>query len=585
VTGLPVARLLALAVPIVCVGLFARVLYTPDEPREAGLVVAMTTQADKALPEFAGRPFAEKPPLLYWLGAASVGAFGASPAGERLPNLLYALVTVLAIGALAARAAGASAGFAAGVVAASALQSYQVQIWLATDAPLLAGVALALYGAFLGLTAADARARLGGYLLLHAGLAVAFFAKGFAGWLVPVTAFLVVVVAERRPRELARVELWAGVPLLALLIGAWVVWLDSSPGGRDSLRVLFWYNLVGRALPISAPAEFTYASGHQNSAGKYLLELPFYLLPWTALALAALRRAPRGWRAPGALGTAWHLALGAIVPATVVLSLAATARGIYYAPVLLGFALMIGLYTGDAATALDRFERACWRLTGVLIALLALGLAALALLLCLAPAWRDGASVVLALVALAGAALAAWFALTPPVAAAGALPRQALAMALTLTLVCGPMFARLNGWLSLETLSSRVLAAAGSHPLIVLDADETTLAMVQLYFPKSPPVQLVATGSGADPTPLAAALLASGGQARVVVALKDGARWDLGTWLAYLGYRAPAAAVPAPLPPALSGLRLECRLVRPGGRILALLVQADAPPAPAAPCG
>ena len=99
-TTLPFARLLVLVVPVAAVGLFARVYYTPDEPREASLVVAMAAQPDKALPELAGQPFAEKPPLLYWLGGAAVAAFGPAPAVARLPNLLYALATALAIGAV-----------------------------------------------------------------------------------------------------------------------------------------------------------------------------------------------------------------------------------------------------------------------------------------------------------------------------------------------------------------------------------------------------------------------------------------------------------------------------------------------------
>ena len=78
--GLSIARLLWLVLPLLCVGLFARVYYTPDEPREASLVVAMASQADKSLPELGGQPFAEKPPLLYWLGGGAVAALGSSPA-------------------------------------------------------------------------------------------------------------------------------------------------------------------------------------------------------------------------------------------------------------------------------------------------------------------------------------------------------------------------------------------------------------------------------------------------------------------------------------------------------------------------
>ncbi|HYM28396.1 MAG TPA: hypothetical protein VET66_09615, partial [Steroidobacteraceae bacterium] len=123
--------------------------------------------------------------------------------------------------------------------------------------------------------------------------------------------------------------------------------------------------------------------------------LPLYLLPWVALAFAALRRGARNWRAAGEVGTAWRLAIGAIVPATLLLSLAATARGVYYGPPALGWALLIGLYVGSAATALDRLERGCWRATGWLIALLAVLLGAAVALVAFAPAVRDALSVAL----------------------------------------------------------------------------------------------------------------------------------------------------------------------------------------------
>src|SRR2546430_3492120 len=64
------------------------------------------------------------------------------------------------------------------------------------------------------------------------------------------------------------------------------------------------------------------------------LELPIYLLPWTVLAAAALRRAWDRVRASGAEGTPWRFAGGATLPFLALLSAAATARDIYAAPVL-----------------------------------------------------------------------------------------------------------------------------------------------------------------------------------------------------------------------------------------------------------
>ena len=584
--ALPVARLLLLLLPVACVSLFGRVYYTPDEPREASLIASMSAQPLSALPQLAGETFAEKPPLLYWLGAVATDALGATPAASRVPNLLYLLTAVFALAWLATRAAGAGAGFATGIVTGTALQLYVVESWLATDAPLLAGVALALAGSYAALTADTRRARLGAYLVFHLGLLLAFFAKGPAGWLVPVAAYLTVVGAERRWRELVSVELWAGVPLVLGVIAAWVYAVAAAPGGHEALRILFWYNLIGRVVPLAAPTGLAYAGGHQNSPAKYLLELPLYLLPWTPLAFAAARRVVRGWRERGLPGTATRLAVGAIVPATLLLSLAATARGVYYGPPLLGFALLIGLYAGSAGAALDRTDRACWRLCGWLIAALALVLASAALLAGLAPGSADTLGIALAIIAAGAGLSAAWLALRLPVAAAGAMPRLALALALSLTIAVGPLYRELNHWQSLETVAARVRAAAAGAPLLLVGADETTLALASLYLPE---VTRTALRAATAPDAVAranAALAASDGAARVLWLVPDPRRWTFAAWRAFLGYgdARPPAPPALDLPAGLGALRLECLIERPGGRSYALLAAVSAPFQAAATC-
>src|SRR5580704_11781669 len=120
--------------------MFGRGLWTPDEPREADIAWRMSQQRDHTLPQLAGTPFLEKPPLSYWMSGAAISLFGDSAAGARAPNLLYAVMGALA---LAMQTDGASALLAA-LVAASALTAFRVSIWLAPDACLLAGSALAL---------------------------------------------------------------------------------------------------------------------------------------------------------------------------------------------------------------------------------------------------------------------------------------------------------------------------------------------------------------------------------------------------------------------------------------------------------
>lgn len=444
----------------------------------------------------------------------------------------------------------------------------------------MAGVAVALLGAHVGVSAATRAERSAGYLAFHLGLGIAFFAKGPAGWLVPVSALLVVLLAERRLRELLRAEFWYGVPVLLAAIGTWLYCVAQSPAGVESLRVMFWYNWsVARSRSLRRPGSPTpraTATRPENTCSSCRC---------TCCRGCRSRSpqcaAPRGWRMAGATGTAWRLALGAIVPATLALSFAATARGVYYGPPELGFVLLIGLYVANAGTALDRIDRICWRLTGALIALIASALAALAALLCFAPALRDPTGIALGAVALLGGAGAAWLALTPGIAAAGALPRQALALVVALVFAAGPLYHELNACLSLELLAARAERAAGGRPLVVVAADETTTAMAMLYLPTAEQPLLAGGPEGAVSGTALAALEASAGRARILWPVAGEARWDLAAWLGFLGYRPLAPSAPAALPPAFAALRVDCRLVRPGGRSLVVLAATEAA-APAA---
>src|SRR5436305_7673339 len=305
--------------------MFGRGLWTPDEPREADIAWRMSRQSDRTLPQLAGTPFLEKPPLSYWMSGAAISLFGDSAAAERAPNLLYAAVTAVAVGALAlAMDTGAVAALIAALVAASALTAFRVGVWLAPDACLLAGNALALLGAWRGTRAPPGPAKAAGYTLMHLGAAVGFMAKSAPGWLVPAMALLTLIVWERRWSELRRWELYAGLALQGLIIGPWVLAVARTGHGAEALRALFWNNVVGRFTQVAAPAALDYTSGHRNTAGKYLLELPLYLLPWTFAVAAALCRAWSRVRAAAPSATAWRFGIAASLPFLALLSAAAT---------------------------------------------------------------------------------------------------------------------------------------------------------------------------------------------------------------------------------------------------------------------
>jgi 4-amino-4-deoxy-L-arabinose transferase-like glycosyltransferase len=530
---------LALA-PLWLVGIFGRGLWTPDEPREADIAWRMSTQADRTLPQLAGTPFLEKPPLSYWMAGGAIAAFGDSASAARAPNLLYALVTALAIGALAlAMQLEALPALIAALVAASALTAYRASIWLAPDAGLLAGCAVALLGAWLGLRAPAGKRKAGGYALMHLGAAVGFMAKSAPGWLVPGLALLTLIGWERRWSELRRWELYAGLAIQVLIIGPWVAAVARRAHGSDALTTLFWHNVVGRFTQVSSPAALDYTGGHHNTPGKYLLGLPVYLLPWTLVVAAALARAWRRMREPGERGTAWRFALCACVPLLALLSVAATARDIYVAPALLGLALLAGLWVQDAQRLPLRFDRLAALGTVVLVAAMA-GAFALALaVLAAAGAAAPGRSAAVVLGVIAAAAVALSFALRAQRRAdfARTLAWSYAAYALALCLAARLVLPIVDRWQDLPALAARIHSDTAQQSLALLDPDETTIAMLDHGLATR--CSVLTSGGEAPRGAVAAWFAAHGPGARVLVLLPGHAGGQVTELLARIH---PAAA-------------------------------------------
>jgi 4-amino-4-deoxy-L-arabinose transferase-like glycosyltransferase len=78
----------------------------PDEPRYAWIARDMAESGDWITPRLYGKPWFEKPPLLYWTAALSFKLFGVSEAAARLPSAVAALLATLAVAWLACRVYG-----------------------------------------------------------------------------------------------------------------------------------------------------------------------------------------------------------------------------------------------------------------------------------------------------------------------------------------------------------------------------------------------------------------------------------------------------------------------------------------------
>jgi 4-amino-4-deoxy-L-arabinose transferase-like glycosyltransferase len=607
----PVAIILALA-PVWLIGIFHRGLWTPDEPREADIAWRMSQQSDRTLPHLADMPFLEKPPLSYWLSAASIEKSGDSPAAARAPNILYAMVTALSLGALAfamsavARGAGtgptagrsaeravadgraaltpverrkgATAAFLAATFAATALIVFRVEVWLAPDAGLLAGCSLALLGAWLGYTASPGRLKLAGYTLMHAGAATGFMFKSAPGWLAPALALLTIVIWERRWSELVRWELYAGFLLQIAIIAPWIHAVMQTPDGDEALRAFFWNNVVGRFTHVSAPAALDYTTGHQNWAGKYLIELPAYLFPWTLIAVAALARAWK--RVRSVEGTGWRFAVGAAVPFLVALSLSATARDIYAAPAVLGLCLLMALWAVEIADTPGRLDRFALRGTRVLIALIACVFVGLLGVLAAA---RGGdiasAEEVSAVVLLAAAVLVPPVTLVALWLASAAQRRGDIARTLhwsyaayagALCVAALAAFPAVDRWQDLPDIARDIHRDSGSPPLGLLDPDETTIAMLDHKL-RTRFVILTSSQSSPPAAVVADWFRSHGAHSRVLVNLPGHAPGELSRFMDRWHPRAPPGDGTTAMLIAKGDATLMRRYELPQGRRYALL--------------
>ncbi|MGH8322901.1 MAG: hypothetical protein ACRETD_03740, partial [Steroidobacteraceae bacterium] len=387
------------------------------------------------------------------------------------------------------------------------------------------GCAVSLLGAYLGYRAPAGRRKLLGYCLMHVGAALGFMAKSAPGWMAPALALVALIAWERRWSELKRWELYAGLVLQFLIIGPWILAVTRTAQGTDALLAFFWHNVVGRFTKISAPAGLDYSSGHQASPGKYFIELPVYLLPWTLLAAAALRRAWDRVRVAGPAGTPWRFAVGALLPFLLVLSLAATARDIYSAPALLGFGVLVGLWMSEARRSPTRFDGQAIRWTRWLVTLIACGFALFSVAL------AASSSQVMYLV-VAVTVLVASF--TTMRLSARAQDRGDLyssfgwtytAYAAALCVTALATFPAIDRWHDLPRLAQRIHADCAHEDLALLAPDETTIAFLDDGLRTR--FTILALDGNTPERAVSAWFNARGSSARVLVLLPGHAAGDL----------------------------------------------------------
>lgn len=382
---------MALAVSLL--GIANHELWTPDEPRVAGIGREMWASAQHdgigawAVPRLSGEPFLEKPPLYWWAQGAVFSLAGRTSAGlARLPSALFGLAAVLATWALARRFFSPAAALLGALVLLTSYRFLWQTHWIVVDSALVAATTAAL-AAFVHAEAQRGVRRTALHAAGYLTLAAAFLTKGVIGLGLPVLGYGVYLLWSGRLRAFLGPHLAWGAILIVAVVGAWLAVLQEQEG-PDALRTFLVYHQFGRFLP----GAVDYSGGHERPFWYYLSKLPADLLPWTPLALLAAlsghrlladRNAgaePHTGPARRAEADGLRFIVATTLPALVVLSLAGTKRGLYLLPLFPSLALAVGWWMARPPDG-ARWERSLARIwRGVLVATAgALSIGALAL--------------------------------------------------------------------------------------------------------------------------------------------------------------------------------------------------------------
>ncbi len=318
--------LIGLAALLMATGLGLRDPWPADEPRFALVAQDMLRSGDWMIPRVGGDLYADKPPVFFWLMAASMALTGSLRIGFLLPSLLAGVGCVVLVYDLLRRVRGREVAFAGGLVLLLTFQFVwqfrQAQI----DGVLCFFTTLSLYGLLRHLFAGPS---LGWFHVgwFAAGIGVITKGVGFLPLLVLIP--FVVLAARGWPAQVPHRDprWWLGPVFFLSAIALWFVpmMLVTSAGGE----LLAYRNEILFKQTVTRYAE---AWHHHEPFWFYLVNvIPVLWLPLTALLPWLWPR----WRAalrPGSRDTFVAVLLTWVVLVVLFFSLSSGKRGVYVLP-------------------------------------------------------------------------------------------------------------------------------------------------------------------------------------------------------------------------------------------------------------
>ncbi|MDB6061614.1 MAG: dolichyl-phosphate-mannose-protein mannosyltransferase [Verrucomicrobiaceae bacterium] len=355
----PYLLLLCLSVFVLAIGINTYSLRGSTESREAGVAAEMLQDHEFLVPQLNGEEFLEKPPLSYWLQAASMRVFGYTAAAARAPSVIAGIATLMLLFFSVKRITQSTQKAWLAALFLMTMASFWMNSRMAGQDILLAfGIAVALVG-FWFTRATSALAA--GWLTYAFGIFIATFTKGVIGLAIPGSVLFAYLLLEAIwfDRRLVignwlRPAVFAVLGLLPLAVWLYALYRTH---GADYVSEVVLTNSVDR-----------FAGDYQRGAHAepfyyYLKKLPETFAPWTVLVLIALWQLRAQFRSNKNL----LLVLCWLLAPYILLSFSAGKRPTYLLGIYPAAAILCALFIGNLQTLQLRWRRAGAALIGVLL--------------------------------------------------------------------------------------------------------------------------------------------------------------------------------------------------------------------------
>ncbi len=275
----------AAAVALCCVAWLAltagwRPLTMPDEGRYVGVAWEMLRSGNWTVPTLNGLPFFHKPPLLYWLTAASIAVFGPNEWAARLGPVLAASASAWGLFIFVRRWVD-EASARLSLLVLLTMPMFFIGAQFTNHDMLVAGcIGVTVLLAAQATLAAEAGqphrwALLGAFIFAALGM----LAKGLIGFVLPVMVIFVWALVTRRPKALLHLVWPPGLIAFALVAAPWFV---AMQGRFESF---FHYFFVVQHFQ-------RFSAGGFNNAQPFFFFVPVVLLlslPWSMWIYRAIR--------------------------------------------------------------------------------------------------------------------------------------------------------------------------------------------------------------------------------------------------------------------------------------------------------